>query len=489
MYQKLMFTMLLGIITSCNSASFKGVNGDRAPLGADADATPSINPPSNNDLLPEISDFNESPIEVDDSDFVPPSPDEDSDDDQDLEETTDENDGSDDLTNPTDDEELEMEDNGETCNLSIPEDGSHDLVRNGSFERNPLNAGQKWDIFESREVPGWRVSWTEESKRSYEDGEVCGGLNPKLEIQAYETASATFGKQFVELDSDCGGPENCLLYRGNEHTNIRISQKLDLVKGQSYQFSFFFRKRRLSLTEDERTLEVRFAEHSFSIDLNGPSTGHYQGSLASYDLTEVDNHWFEFKAVLEVESDLRKVKFWETGKPDSFGAYLDKVSVLPMVSDCGCDGAVAVRRYKPGQFNVSETEMEARQILSNALEISSDELFDDLDPSTSRENYNFVSLGFRGAMILQLDYPSIEGQKIRIYETSFNRSYEQYKEQAKIFVKQRRRSSETWQAIGEVFHDGELVLPAGTQFIKIKDTSPLDHSTDGYDVDGVQCVI
>ena len=120
---------------------------------------------------------------------------------------------------------------------------------------------------------------------------------------------------------------------------------------------------------------------------------------------------------------------------------------------------------------------------------------------TPEENtdYNFVSLGFGGSLIVKLDNSVVDlpGNDFKVYETSymdFEDPCEAYPEMADVYVS---FTGDEFYFVGTACKDTEFdIAPSGLyeiQYVKIVDTSDIDYkgfgpAADGFDVDGIVCL-
>lgn len=109
-------------------------------------------------------------------------------------------------------------------------------------------------------------------------------------------------------------------------------------------------------------------------------------------------------------------------------------------------------------------------------------------------NYDYVSLGFGGEIVLSFDYEIIDGpgDDFMVYETSTgNPSFNSYPEKADVYASQTGADG-SWVLIGEAQHDTAFDLGGkinNVRFIKIVDTSETTQfgaDADGFDVAGVE---
>jgi len=167
------------------------------------------------------------------------------------------------------------------------------------------------------------------------------------------------------------------------------------------------------------------------------------------------------------------------------------VNVLPPVVTGSCS-AVEVIQYEPKKRNDGTDISVNRQITSRALGTPQNS-----DATTSEENINFVSLGFGGSITLRMEGPIANGpgNDIKVSETTFTPNAgncNRYPESIMAFASQ---DNCNWVYLGKGCQDVsfDLGILNWAVYIKLVDVSPVDHPfdnsvSDGYDVDGVQCL-
>jgi hypothetical protein len=174
---------------------------------------------------------------------------------------------------------------------------------NGGFESPVPQTSQGWDIYDSgTENLGWTVEWY---------GEYEGAPDPAhLEIHTSGTISgvtAYEGNQYVELDTDWDGPGGGL---NGEPASVKIYQTLDTCPGQTYTLTYAWRGRPNYTSQ----MQVNFADY----------TDNHSDNSGQWNIVEVTATATDWTTTLE---------FIETGPADSFGMFLDAVSVTK------CDGS------------------------------------------------------------------------------------------------------------------------------------------------------
>ena len=161
-----------------------------------------------------------------------------------------------------------------------------ELVTNGGFERPALMPGT-WSNFAS--IPGW----TEDAPKT------CG-----IEIQNHVAGSPFEGKQFTELDSNCA---------------TEIHQDLATLKGKRYRLSFEFSARP----------GRGAADNILQVWWNGRLIDTEQADGTGL----MDTAWRRFSFTVRATGATTRIAFADAGVSDSYGTYLDAVSVVPRDRD------------------------------------------------------------------------------------------------------------------------------------------------------------
>lgn len=350
---------------------------------------------------------------------------------------------------------------GKSCHHNNPDDTPVNVqcvfgerLVNGDFESDIVSGS--WQLFSN--LTGWESEWT---KRK-----TCGHQDRRQGLAELQRMSGQLpgSKQYVELDSDCDNSSN------KRTTNVKLSQEFEAFVGETLTLSFYYKPRNLN---KDMKLKVRFGKH-----------------------VEVFKHfkntdWKKFEKTYTIKSsDLKdgkvKLSFKDEGKADTYGMFLDNVSVKNIMCEepiTPCSHATEVISYNP-VGNIALNRKDPTQALGEA----------NGEPVTS--DIKFVSLGFGGEIVLKLDYPVInkEGNDLAIAEvTGGNDPYSKYKEDADVYGSM---DNINWTFLGSVKNDngdpllGEVDL--GTMekalYIKIVDKSPVVSGRDGFDVDAVSCL-
>lgn len=153
----------------------------------------------------------------------------------------------------------------------------------------------------------------------------------------------------------------------------------------------------------------------------------------------------------------------------------------PVIETSNCEFAVSIVEYNPGLRKDAQPILAERSNANNAL-----------GAPQRADAINFVSLGFGGNLILDLNCVVFDkpGMDIEVVETSFGSpSCANYPETAKI---EGSLDFLSWQELGELCQDGfiDLAGKMPVRYLRITDLSNAasfsnSTTTDGYDVDGV----
>ncbi|AFY33067.1 DUF642 domain-containing protein [Calothrix sp. PCC 7507] len=160
-----------------------------------------------------------------------------------------------------------------------------DIVTNGSFENPQLGYGS-WGTFNS--IEGWNL--------------LSGSDNHGIEVQNHAAGNPFDGSNLVELDS---------------YGNTGIFQDLATKAGKKYKLEFAFSPR---AGVSENLLNIKWGDKLVdTLSANGAGLS--------------DTLWKTFSYNLVATSNLTRLSFDNFGsKSDSFGTYIDKVSVTSVTA-------------------------------------------------------------------------------------------------------------------------------------------------------------
>jgi hypothetical protein len=177
------------------------------------------------------------------------------------------------------------------------------LIANGDFEQPVVIRSQKWNIFPSGDV-NWSVEWL--------DGYPCAENrgqpdSPMLELhKGVNGWLPQNGDQHAELDTDCDGNGGM----DGQNTSVRIWQEVSAIAGAEYTLTYYWSPR------------PNHNDNELSVEVNGAEVASHSGSGSS------NTSWQEETYTFTAEGETVTIAFLETGDPDSFGMFLDNVSLV-----------------------------------------------------------------------------------------------------------------------------------------------------------------
>ena len=176
------------------------------------------------------------------------------------------------------------------------------VVLNPGFENPVVTHSSGWDIFPNGDPDlGWNVEWADDYSGAPFPAnlELHRGVNGWL---PYE------GSQYAELDSDWDGPNGNI---NGEEASVKISQSIITCSWETYTLSFAWSAR------------PNHADNGLKVYWDGVEVFD-SGIVAGSSNTD----WHvETITGLTVSDSTTIIEFVETGTPDSFGMFLDAVSV------------------------------------------------------------------------------------------------------------------------------------------------------------------
>ncbi len=185
------------------------------------------------------------------------------------------------------------------------------LLDNGGFDAPEILNEFMWDIYTSGSPNlGWVVNWVSalpavfdgDTKPSVALLELQDGANP-----AWWTGSLG-GGQYAELDTDWEGPTG---NTGGEPANVKISQQVDAVTGETYDLSF------------EHSPRPGVASNITEVYWNGSLID----TISADGSGNSDNVWTTHNHEVVGAAGMDTLEFKETGPEDSLGSFLDSVSL------------------------------------------------------------------------------------------------------------------------------------------------------------------
>jgi hypothetical protein len=198
-----------------------------------------------------------------------------------------------------------------------------ELVTNGDFE-TPIVPSGLWNIYPSGSPDvGWSVEW-------YDGSDSFGGMTrpeiANLELHRPNGLWPVYsGSQYAELDSDWDGPSGTML---GEPASVRIFQVIKTCEGGEYELKYAWSPR---INHADNAVEVWWGDEMIASH-SGPG-----GASTS---------WTPETIALTSSSDSTVLAFVETGTPDSYGMFLDGVSLV-QTNECPVKPKIDI---KPGKY-------------------------------------------------------------------------------------------------------------------------------------------
>jgi predicted ribosomally synthesized peptide with SipW-like signal peptide len=222
-------------------------------------------------------------------------------------------------------------------------------VSNWDFEKPIVASGEGWDIYPQSQTD-WYVEWMPGQPTSF------GGYNrpeqAQLEYHRNVAGSAESGQQYVELDSDWNGHE---AGPNGEPASVRIYQDVPTVSGKDYTLSFWFSRRPGADSANTNKMRVTWGGAEVATNITGDATD------------GVHTNWKQYTYTVHATASTMKLAFEDIGTADSYGTYLDNVSLVTKTCDTApgevqtCDGTwdltdIGAQKFfnfsdiKPGDF-------------------------------------------------------------------------------------------------------------------------------------------
>lgn len=197
--------------------------------------------------------------------------------------------------------------------LGITSIANANLIENGGFESSNVKAhGGKWQQFSNI------ADWSSDDKTEIQTNLLFG--------------PAAEGDQYVELDSKSGD--------GNDW----LTQTFSTVANQTYEFSFAFSARQ---NRTENVLEFGIFSGATLNDWL------YENSISANGKGLKGTDWNYFTYSFVADSDFATIAFRDGGRDDSYGTFIDDVSVAPvpepgtmLLFGAGLAGLVGVNRRR-----------------------------------------------------------------------------------------------------------------------------------------------
>lgn len=188
------------------------------------------------------------------------------------------------------------------------------MIANNSFETPvvvPVSATEMWDIFPSAQNGiFWNATWLGSATSHTDSGEtITRPATAQIEFHRSHLGwTAHSGTQYTELDSDWNGPKGKAL---GESANVRIAQTLTTTAGSNYKVSFYLSPRP---GHANNQVEVMWGGTKLAtIAVNGAANS--------------NTVWTKYEYEVPANSAQTVLSFAETGTSNSYGMFLDTVSV------------------------------------------------------------------------------------------------------------------------------------------------------------------
>lgn len=194
-------------------------------------------------------------------------------------------------------------DDDQICNPEV------NLIKNGGFETPAISSGTYNLFAQGAEGLEWLLDWVTQSENT-----------PKLEIQNNVAGSPFSGSQHTELDGDAP---------------VKIWQNIETIPGKTYTLNFHYSPRPGVATEDN-SIEVKINDIVSGSTLSG------DGSSLS------DTSWNLGSRTFVATGTSTKIEFSDAGTSNSFGGYLDDVSLYCQNTQEPTDGHVTIYKYTTG---------------------------------------------------------------------------------------------------------------------------------------------
>jgi predicted ribosomally synthesized peptide with SipW-like signal peptide len=182
------------------------------------------------------------------------------------------------------------------------------LVAGAGFENPEVTNGAQWDIFPSV-TGGWTVEWRSDVPATFNGDNRPAVAN--LEYHEGVLGLASEGDQYIELDSDWGGPSSGTT---GEPASVNIYQDIATVPGKNYQIRYMFAARPDTPAADNN-VEVRWG--GAVVDTTGPTVG-AAGPIV----------WNERVINVVATTTTTRIQFGDLGTANSLGSFVDNMRVF-----------------------------------------------------------------------------------------------------------------------------------------------------------------
>lgn len=214
--------------------------------------------------------------------------------------------------------------------IPVPPACGTELVTNGSFEIPALVNPAGWDVVPSGQNGiGWNAEWV--------DATVLPGKPAVANIELQNGRPAQNGSQFTELDSDFDGNPNPM---PGDEASVRIYQDLLTTVGSTYKI-VFYTSPVPGWGAAENVTKFSFGDGAA---LTLVDTITEDGTANAGNATV----WTKHEYTLTASTAISRIQFTDGGTPNSFGAFLDAVSVKEV-----CGGGAGGGGGAPATFSIS----------------------------------------------------------------------------------------------------------------------------------------
>lgn len=175
---------------------------------------------------------------------------------------------------------------------------------NGDFETPEVTHNSKWDIFASgANGVGWTVEW----EGVYDGAPQTANLELHRGVNSWSPYS---GSQYTELDSDWDGPDGSV---NGEQASVKIYQDVTTIPGAAYVLSYAYSPRPGKGT----------ADNYLGVRLDNALVKEHQTDGTALS----DTSWQTDSVNFVATSTSVRIEFVDLGTPNSFGPFLDQVTL------------------------------------------------------------------------------------------------------------------------------------------------------------------
>lgn len=184
-------------------------------------------------------------------------------------------------------------------------DPNVNLIKNGDFETPVVDTAKKWNTFASGFTGlEWLVKWLNPSQNAPE----TSNLELHRGVNGWNTSGGENNYQYAELDTDYGAPPS----NPGGSASVAIWQDIPTIPGKTYKLSFDFSPRP-STNASQNVLGVLWGGDSVVAPISKAGGANTNWETYTFDLTAT--------------TSLTSLMFRDEGTSDSFGTFLDNVSL------------------------------------------------------------------------------------------------------------------------------------------------------------------